>query len=110
MAFTKKDFDPEIRFQNPIFSILNFILQNNPTLQNKSFKILNNKVYYEKSLLKISSWKNSFKIDNFYQYSSTYGIDKKPGDVIITERQYRLYNTHCFIYVYKEFQKRSNKR
>lgn len=101
--------DSEIEYQNPIYSLLEFILDNSPQ-NDKNFIIPNDLKYYEKSLLKISSWKNSFKIDNFYQYSSTYGVDKKPGDVIIIERQYRLYNTHCFIYVYKEFQKRSNKR
>lgn len=99
--------DKKIPFEHPIHAFLLFCL-NNDNYLNMPFEIKNKGVYYQKKLVKLNAWRKSLiKTDNFFV--SSFGVDILPGDAVLLPFEFRLNNTHFFIYTYEEYKKRTRR-
>lgn len=104
-------FSSEITYVNPIYTILNLILDSENG-KNVFFEDQNNYIYQERSLLKINSW-NNYLIQN--KLSIQYLLKKQnenipfPGDEFYSYKLFRLNNLYFPINSLKDFQKKNRR-
>lgn len=117
-VYDKKDFvirafkkNSKIQYENPVYWILNHILDNTPLQKgiNDIYNIQNDCYFQQIKILKISSWKQSLDnptdFNNYTNFNSSLG-HIFPGNSYIIEISYRLNNLHCHILDYNDFKSR----
>lgn len=104
-------YNPQIVHLNPMYKLLETILDSEDG-EDIFFKVENNSVYEERSLLKLGSWVRYLKHKQI-TFQNTDDLLKKdillPGDEIFSPKLFRFHNLHTPTNTYKEFQ-RKNRR
>jgi hypothetical protein len=103
-------YDPEIKHLYPTYLLLKYILYNHPNYS-ILFSIDNDFIYEQIKLVKINFWRLTLIKTNHknFKFVSNLGPDVWPGDAITVQKDFRMWNTHCYILNLEEYKRKAKR-